>query len=303
MMEIVHKYGSDPQFSPQFVLNVFDVLAQHGGEASLQVVEDLLAPEDTALFSRHVQLAVKLGLFKLESAVLSLSESSVGQVSRLSPKTFSRYLRDVLIRPELPKDLNSLQALFLWAYSILPLHDTGGRRTSLIPKKWDLFEVFGITSGLIGDRLVMKGDTQFTPTRRWLEALGVVVDVGKDSYVLSYDIMTDEILELFDQERIPIREFTEKVRSALPYLPGGLWNKAWIELVAKSQPVNLGVVCVPRPDELTEIESVVLQYLRNRGDVFLDDRNDAGDRMKMSIAGSDAGMVTHLEFRKMEISK
>jgi hypothetical protein len=302
-MDIVHKYGGEPSFSPQFVMNVFDVLAEYGGEASLQTVEELLAPENPTLFSDHIQLAVRLGLFETQSGLLSAPESSVGRVSRLSPKTFSRFLRDVLIKPEIPNELNSLQGLFLWAYSILPLHDIGGRRTSLIPKKWQPFEIFGISSGLIGEGLVMKGDTQFAPTRRWLEALGVVVDMGKDSYALSYELMTDEILEMFNQSRVPIREFTEKVRSALPYLPGGQWNKTWNEIVQKAHVVNQSVVCVPRPDELTEIESVVLNYLRNRGEVYIEDRNDAGDRMKMSIAGSDAGMITHVEFKKLEISK
>lgn len=304
-MEILHKYGSDPQFAPQFVINVFDVLIDSGGTAAISEVEELLAPESPAIFAQHIQLAIKLGLFNSNQGDIKIpAASTVGHV-RLTPQKFSRYMRDVLIVAELPKEMNSLQALFVWAYSILPLHELNGKRTTVIPKpkKTNAFEEFGIASGLIGEGLVIKGDTQYIPTRRWLEAMGVVVDVGKDMYVLSYEILLEEILDLFPEGRISIRDFVTKLRNTLPYLPGGRWNNLWSEVVRLNHVVSPNVVTTLREHELTEIESVALNVLKNSGKVDLWDMNDAKDRMKMSNNGTNKETVTHLEFKAKEVAQ
>lgn len=302
-MKILHKYGSDPQFAPQFVINVFDVLIESGGAAPISEVEEMLSPENPANFAKHIQLAIKLGLFDSNEGSIQIpAASTVGHV-RLTPQKFSRYLRDVLIVAELPKEMNSLQALFVWAYSILPFHELNGKRTTVIPKFNDKkFEEFGIASGLIGEGLVIKGDTQYPPTRRWLEALGVVVDVGKDTYVLSYETLLDEILELFPVGRISIQDFVTKLRHKLPYLPGGRWNNLWNEVVHQNHVVSQNIVTTLHEHELTEIESVVLNVLKNSGRVNFWDMNDAKDRMKMSNVGTDKEMVTHLEFMAKEVA-
>ena len=304
-MEILHKYGSDPQFAPQFVINVFDVLVESGGEAAISEVEELLAPKNPVNFAQHIQLAIKLGLFDTSEGNIQIpAASTVGQV-RLTPQKFSRYLRDVLIIGELPMEMNSLQALFVWAYSILPLHELNGRRTTIIPKSNKKFEEFGMASGLIGEGLVIKGETQYLPTRRWLEAMGVVVDVGRDTYVLSYEILLEEILDLFPVGRISIRDFVTKLRNTLPYLPGGRWNDLWSEVVRQNHLVSQNIVTTLREHELTEIESVALNVLKNSGKVDFWDMNDAKDRMKMSNSniGTDREMVTHLEFKAKEVSQ
>lgn len=304
-MGILHKYGSDPQFAPQFVINVFDVLIEFGGSASFSEVEELLAPENPDIFAQHIQLAIKLGLFNSNQGDVQIpTASTVGHV-RLTPQKFSRYLRDVLIVAELPKEMNSLQALFVWAYSILPLHELNGKRTTIIPKsnKKNEFEEFGIASGMIGEGLVVTGPTQYPPTRRWLEAMGVVADVGKDTYVLSYDLMLAEILDLFPVGRISIRDFVTKLRNTLPYLPGGRWNDLWSEVVRQNHVVSPNVVTTLREHELTEIESVALNVLKNSGKVNFLDMNDAKDRMKISNNGIEKETVTHLEFKAKEVSQ
>ncbi len=307
-VEILHKYGSDPQFAPQFVINVFDVLIKSGGAAPISEVEEMLAPENPAIFSRHIQLAIKLGLFvSTEGNIQVPAASTVGHV-RLTPQKFSRYMRDVLIVAELPKEMNSLQALFVWAHSILPLHELDGKRTTVVPKSNKKFEEFGIGSGLIGEGLVIKGDTQYPPTRRWLEAFGLVVDMGRDTYVLSYDTLLEEILELFPVGRISIRDFATKLRNSLPHLPGGRWNNSWGEVVRQNHVVNPNLVATLREHELTEIESVALNVLKNSGRVSFFEVNDAPDKMKISIVGADKNgadqeMVTHLEFKAKEVSQ
>lgn len=307
-VEILHKYGSDPQFAPQFVINVFDVLVKTGGGASISDVEEMLAPEDSAIFGRHLQLAIKLGLFaSIEGNIEIPATSTVGHV-RLTPQKFSRYMRDVLIVAEPPQEMNSLQALFVWAHSILPLHELDGKRNTVVPKSWKKFEEFGIGSGLIGEGLVIKGDTQYPPTRRWLEAFGVVVDGGKDTYMLCYDTLLEEILELFPVGRISIRDFVTKLRNSLPHLPGGRWNNSWGEVVRQKHVVNPNLVATLREHELTEIESVALNVLKNSGRVNFFEMNDAPDKMKISIVGTDKEgadqeMVTHLEFKAMEVSQ
>jgi hypothetical protein len=299
-MGILYKYGGDPQFAPQFVLNVYDVLALTDGKSSLSIVEESLAPESSTLFHKHIQFSVTLGLFESHGQNLQIPDASTVGLGRLTPKLFSRYLRDVLIVKKIPKELNSLQALLLWAYSVRPLHDVAGKRTGVVPKSFGKFEPFGIASGLIGDGLVFKGDTQYTPTRRWLEALGVVVDIGKETYAFSYELANEEIYGIFPEGRMLIREFTNKVRYSLPYLPGGQWNKLWTEVVNQNHVVDSGISASQVENELTEIESVILSVMRSQGRVELFDSNDAVDRMRMSISGTDTEMLTHIDFKAKE---
>ena len=63
------------------------------------------------------------------------------------------------------------------------------------------------------------------------------------------------------------------------------------------------MVTTLREHELTEIESVALNVLKNSGKVNFLDMNDAKDRMKISNNGIEKETVTHLEFKAMEVSQ
>lgn len=216
-MKIETKYGGDPQFAPQFICDVFEILSTRGGACEAAVIKKLAAPASGELFDQHISLSVKLGIFDDKDGMLSIPQATSVKSIRLTPKTLSRYLCDVLMRSEMPTSLNSLQALLLWAYSIRPVHEVSGRMLETIPKKWEEFEVFASNTGLHGKDRVFSGKDQFPATRRWLEAMGLMVDVGKDTYLLSHELASDSFLGLVPKGSVPIRLVVDEFRRYLHF--------------------------------------------------------------------------------------
>lgn len=293
-MKIEIKYGGDPQFAPQFVSNVFEVLSLNGGSCETVIVKKFVAPANPELFDQHINLSVRLGIFAEENGTLSLPSSCSLESDRLTPKALSRYLCDVLIGVEKPTALNSLQALLLWAYSIKPVHEVSGRMVETIPKKWEEFEVFASSTGLHGKDRVFSGKDQFPATRRWLEAMGLLVDVGKDTYVLSHELASDVFLRVIPKGQSPIRKVIDEFRRTCPYLPGGTWNKIWMDTFIGNKPVNVNAVAQIQDNEISEVESLILTNLRIAGKIKLEDQNDAPDLMKLSVTSQEVQMVSHV---------
>jgi hypothetical protein len=239
-------------------------------------------------------LAIRLSLFDEESGVVKVPQECSIQSNRLSAKSLSRFMADVLITKELPPVLNSLQALLLWSYSIKPVHEVAGQKGATIPKKWEIFEAFASDTGLHGRERVFSGKDQYPATRRWLEAMGLMIDVGKDTYLLSYELAIDGFKELLPQKSKPIRELITEFREACPYLPGGKWNEIWIQSFTSTTPRNVNAVAQVGTNEISEIESLILNYFQSLGKVKLEDRNDAPDKMKFSITGQEERMLSHV---------
>jgi hypothetical protein len=294
-MKIETKYGGDPQFAPQFICNVFEVLSSHEGKCAISVVKQFMAPKDSAMFDRHVALAVKLSLFEESNGELALPNSCSVKTDRLTPKLLSRYLCDVLIAKDTPSVLNSLQGLLLWAYSIKPVHEAAGQLTTIIPKKWEEFEIFASDTGLQGRDRVFSGPDQFPATRRWLEALGLMLDVGKETYLLSYELAIESFTSLVSNNGTPIRNVINEFRKTCPYLPGGIWNELWMKSFPAIKPPNVNAVSQAPTNEIGEIEGLILIYLQSGGKIKLEERNDAPDLMRLSVAGQQVQMVSHIK--------
>lgn len=294
-MKIETKYGGDPQFAPQFICDVFEILSTRGGACEAAVIKKLAAPASGELFDQHISLSVKLGIFDDKDGMLSIPQATSVKSIRLTPKTLSRYLCDVLMRSEMPTSLNSLQALLLWAYSIRPVHEVSGRMLETIPKKWEEFEVFASNTGLHGKDRVFSGKDQFPATRRWLEAMGLMVDVGKDTYLLSHELASDSFLGLVPKGSVPIRSVVDEFRKVSPFLPGGKWNKLWMDTFTAATPKNLNAVAQVQANEMSGVESLILTNLRIAGVIKLENKNDAPDLMKLSVMGHDEQMVSHIE--------
>jgi hypothetical protein len=293
-MKIETKYGGDPQFAPQFISNVFEVLTAHNGECNRDQVKQFLSPANPELFDQHMNLAIKFSLFDEVNGLVKVPQTCSIQSSRLSAKSLSRYMADVLITKELPTVLNSLQALLLWTYSIRPVHEVAGQKTTTIPKKYDVFEPFASDTGLHGRERVFNGRDQHAATRRWLEAMGLMIDVGKETYVLSYELAIECFRNLLPQSSRPIRDVITEFRDSCPYLPGGKWNELWMQTFTPSTPQNVNSVAKVGANEISEIESLILNYLQSIGMIKLEDRNDAPDRMKLSITGQEERMLSHI---------
>jgi hypothetical protein len=164
-----------------------------------------------------------------------------------------------------------------------------------IPKKEEDFEAFASSTGLHGKDRVYSGKDQFPATRRWLEAMGLMVDVGKDTYLLSYELASDVFIDLVPKGRSSIREVIDEFRRVCPFLPGGTWNKLWMDTFTANTPKNPNAVAQIQLNQMSDIESLILTNLRIAGKIKLEARNDAPDLIKLSVTGQDEQMVSHIE--------
>jgi hypothetical protein len=97
---------------------------------------------------------------------------------------------------------------------------------------------------------------------------------------------------------IPVREIVQKMRTLMPFLPGGSYGRIWSNyLESLSEGVGLSDY-VDRDEEniLSQQESMAFLVLESAENIKLLDRNDAGDRFLLTAGpGREVRSVSHIE--------
>jgi len=293
-MNMSPKYGGRPEFSPQFVLSVLESMKHHGGHLDYETLRSFVVPVDENNFLVDLKFGNSLGLYSYNGEELSLNKGTEFLQAVTTPFLFSQYLTKAVTSLDSVENWNSLNGLLAWAYSVSPIEIAGNsRRGRFLGTSWGGFEPLAITTGLHGEGRVFSGATQYPPTRRWADALGVYSYVDKDICAFCYEQVIHETFKLLTTQKVPIREFITGMRSAIPYLPGGIMNLNWISSLPQGS--ETPAIDMPEPNFLSLIEGIVLQFLESKNLMHLTYVKDAPDRMTLNNGVDGGRSISHVQ--------
>ena len=293
-MNLSPKYGGRPEFSPQFVLSVLESLKYEGGHLDYATLRSFIVPADENDFLDDLKFGNSLGLYSYNGEELSLNKGTEFLEAVTTPFLFSQYLTKAVTSLDPIENWNSLNGLLAWAYSVSPIEITGNsRRGRFLATSWGGFEPLATSTGLHGKDRVFLNQEQYVATRRWADALGVYSYVEKDIHAFCYEQVILETFNLLTAQKVPIREFITRMRTAMPYLPGGIMNLNWIGSLP--QGVDMGAIDMPEPNFLSLIEGIVVQFLESKNLLHLNYVKDSPDQMTLNNGVDGGRSISHVQ--------
>lgn len=300
------KYGSKPQFTPEFVDVVVRVISNNGGEMGMQSlweqigssVNESTEQQDYGYFVDLIKFGVNFGFWDfLSDDVLAVSTLSNFSEETWCPIRFAEFIHNSVFLKSFEKHgkLNSIAALLIWAHSLKVEYASDRNLGTLIPMSFDDFEKIGNQTGLSPE--IVRNSEQWNISKLWLQHSGLFVSSTK-YYLPSVFFLSNQIrkcLEKLGKEQLPIRKLINEVRVLCPYLPGGEFGKIWTLYLKKNYPEAFQFVDIDTEYELSRQESLAILSLENVA-LTLHEVNDAADRLKLVVGDATQGRtVSHFK--------
>ena len=303
-----NKFGAKPEFTPIFVNQVIRTISGSSKKLVISDVAEILNQYDGEKFSEMIQFGQINGFWEItdKSAIVLNSIEKYSEESWNSLQ-FSEYIVNSMCARKLdePENWNTFAALISWSYSLrITEKNKTNNRVLLVPDDWEEFESFGISTGLSrkdenGNGIVINKE-QWGIARKWMLAIGSFVQFH-DFKMPSSNLLNHRLKNLMPnatERMIPVREVVQKMRTVMPFLPGGSYGRVWSKYVESlSGGVGLSDY-VDRDEEniLSQQESISLLVLESAESIKLHDRNDAGDRFLLTAGpGREIRSVSHIE--------
>lgn len=229
-----------------------------------------------------------------QDSVVEISKFNEFKDLKWSNSVFAKFLHDSLSSPELESngEWGSLSALLAWAYSLKLTQsekesEIRSKSKNLVPKNWNEFERLAISKPISE---ICRGLTQWTPTKYWLVAFGMVFE-SKDSFnpipQRLYEVVASNIKKESNKEN-DIENLIVTFRNECPFLPGGKFGRVWanhVREVTKDRKVPDELDCPNDSDTLvlSEQECFVLSLFERKGIIKLGIRNDSPRRFLMNF--------------------
>lgn len=290
-----NKFGAKPEFTPIFVNQVVRTISGSNKNLEISDVAEILNQYEGEKFSEMIQFGQINGFWGItDKSTIVLNSIEKYSEDSWNSLQFSEYIVNSMCARKLdePENWNTFAALISWSYSLrITEKDKTNNRVLLVPDDWEEFESFGISTGLSrkdenGNGIVINKE-QWGIARKWMLAIGSFVQFH-DSKMPSSNLLNHRLKNLMPnatERMIPVREVVQKMRTVMPFLPGGSYGRVWSKYVESlSGGVGLSNF-VDRDEEniLSQQESISLLVLESAGSIKLHDRNDAGDRFLLTV--------------------
>jgi hypothetical protein len=303
-----NKFGAKPEFTPLFVNQVVRTISGTSRKLEISDVAEMLNQYDGEKFAEMIQFGQINGFWVIkENSSIVLNSVEKYSENSWNSLQFSEYIVNSMCARKLddPENWNTFAALISWSYSLrITAKDKTNNRMLLVPDDWDEFESFGIATGLSrkddnGNGIVINRE-QWGIARKWMLAIGSFVQFHEfkmpSSNMLSHRLKN--MMPNVSETLIPVREIVQKMRTVMPFLPGGSYGRIWSNyLESLSEGVGLSDY-VDRDEEniLSQQESIALLVLESAESIKMLDRNDAGDRFLLTAGpGREVRSVSHIE--------
>ena len=303
-----NKFGAKPEFTPLFVNQVVRTISGASRKLEISDVAEMLNQYDGEKFAEMIQFGQINGFWVIkENSSIVLNSVEKYSENSWNSLQFSEYIVNSMCARKLdePENWNTFAALISWSYSLrITAKDKTNNRMLLVPDDWDEFESFGIATGLSrkddnGNGIVINRE-QWGIARKWMLAIGSFVQFHEfkmpSSNMLSHRLKN--MMPNDSETLIPVREIVQKMRTVMPFLPGGSYGRIWSNyLESLSEGVGLSDY-VDRDEEniLSQQESIALLVLESAESIKMLDRNDAGDRFLLTAGpGREVRSVSHIE--------
>jgi hypothetical protein len=303
-----NKFGAKPEFTPIFVNQVIRTISGSNRKLEISDVAEMLNQYDGEKFAEMIQFGQINGFWGIkDSSTIVLNSMEKYSEDSWNSLQFSEYIVNSMCTRKLdePENWNTFAALISWSYSLrITAKDKTKNRVLLVPDDWEEFESYGISTGLSrkdknGNGIVINKE-QWGIARKWMLAIGSFVQFHEfkmpSSNLLSHRLKN--MMPNASNTLIPVREIVEKMRTVMPFLPGGSYGRIWSKYL---ESLNEGVGLsdyVDRDEEniLSQQESISLLVLESAETIKLHDRNDAGDRFLLTAGpGREVRSVSHIE--------
>lgn len=307
-LNLRNKFGAKPEFTPLFVNQVIRTISGTSRKLEISDVAEMLNQYDGEKFTEMIQFGQINGFWGIkDNSTIVLNPVEKYSEDSWNSLQFSEYIVNSMCARKLdqPENWNTFAALISWSYSLrITDKDKANNRMLLVPDDWDEFESFGISTGLSrkdenGNGIVINRE-QWGIARKWMLAIGSFVQFQEfkmpSSNLLTYRLK--DMMPNVSETLIPVREIVQKMRTLMPFLPGGSYGRIWSNyLESLSEGVGLSDY-VDRDEEniLSQQESMAFLVLESAENIKLLDRNDAGDRFLLTAGpGREVRSVSHIE--------
>jgi hypothetical protein len=307
-MNLRNKFGAKPEFTPIFVNQVIRTILGSSRKLEISDVAEMLGQYDGEKLAEMIQFGQINGFWGIkDNSTIVLNSIEKYSEDSWNSLQFSEYIVNSMCDRKLdePENWNTFAALISWSYSLrITAKDKTKNQVLLVPDDWEEFESFGISTGLSrkdenGNGIVINKE-QWGIARKWMLAIGSFVQFHEFK-MPSSNLLNHRLKNLMpnaSERMIPAREVVQKMRTVMPFLPGGSYGRIWSNYMESlSGDVELSDY-VDRDEEnvLSQQESISLLVLESAETIKLHDRNDAGDRFLLTAGpGREVRSVSHIE--------